>query len=333
MPAPSETEIIEEVVDIPFEERLAEIGLWPIEASEPTILQMNLGYRCNQRCAHCHIEAGPHRTEVMSDEVIDACLNFADTVGITQFDLTGGAPELHPRFRELVPAIRDREAGVIDRCNLTILSEPGQEDLAEFLAKNTVSIVASLPHYNREATERMRGKGVFDRSLAGLKTLNALGYGQPGSDLELTLVYNPAGAILPGSQASLEADFRSKLREDFGIEFTNLIALINMPLGRFLGFLSKSGNLPRYMRRLEQSFNPATVESLMCRFTLSVGHDGVLYDCDFNQCIGIEIRNGRPTSIQDVSLDELVGRAVRCRSHCYGCTAGQGSSCGGAVAE
>lgn len=324
--------LIDRHVSVPFEECLSRIGSWPVIAQAPSVLQMNLGYRCNQTCAHCHIQASPERTEGMTTPVIRSALEFASRAGITDFDLTGGAPELHPRFRRLVKSIRSHGGRVTDRCNLTILTEPGQEDLAEFLAANGVKVVASLPCYTPAATNQTRGDGVFERSIAGLQALNAVGYGRSDGELELVLAHSPEGASLPGVEESLAQDYRYHLREDYGISFTRLIAMANMPVGRFLDSLVSTDGLGPYMRELEQSLNPDTIPSLMCRQTISVGWDGVLYDCDFNQALGLNIRNGGMLSIQDVSVEMLAGRAIRCGSHCYGCTAGQGSSCSGAVA-
>ena len=319
-------------VTVSFEARLSGAGLWPIRAARPTCLQLNLGYRCNLRCVHCHLDAGPHRSEAMSDEVLRAAVALAARAGIRAFDLTGGAPELHPGFRRLVLTLRARGDDVIDRCNLAILSEPGQEDLADFLAAHGVRVHASLPHPGREMTDRVRGRGTHARLIDGLRRLNAVGYGRPGGPLELTLVYNPPGALLPASQSSLEADFRAELQRQHGVVFTRLVALTNLPTGRFLAFLERSGNAAAYLARLEAQFNPATLAGVMCRSLLSVGWDGTLYDCDFNQALGIAIGNGVPLRVQDVDIETLVGRPIRCRDHCYGCTAGQGSSCGGAVA-
>jgi radical SAM/Cys-rich protein len=262
---------------------------------------------------------------------MESALRFADKAGITDFDLTGGAPEMNPDFKWLVRQLAEHGGRVTDRCNLTVVSEPRQEGLPEFLAEMRVNVTASLPHYGSEITDRIRGSSVFQRSISALRMLNGVGYGKPDTGLELTLVHNPSGAILPGHQESLEAEFRRKLLEDHEIVFTHLIAMTNIPAGRFLRFLEESGNLRRYMSRLEQCFNPATTPNLMCRTLISVRWDGELFDCDFNQSLGLQIRNGMPTSIRNASLSKLVGRAVRCRNHCYGCTAGQGSSCGGAV--
>jgi radical SAM/Cys-rich protein len=325
--------VVSKCVGVSFEERLRAAGLWPITALRPAVMQMNLGYRCNQCCAHCHIEAGPDRVEEMPWGIMQAALAFASAGGISEFDLTGGAPELNPRFKRLVRCIVQQGGTVTDRCNLSVLGEPGQEDLAGFLATHGVRVMASLPHYSREVTDRVRGAGAFERAVAGLRALNAAGYGQPDTTLELVLVTNPAGAFVTASQASLEADFRTHLSDGFGITFTRLITLTNMPIGRFLRFLVKSGNLAGYMRRLEAGFNPATAPSVMCRSTLSLGWDGRLYDCDFNQVLGLGIDTGDSVTIETVTADDITGRAVRCADHCYGCTAGAGSSCGGAVAE
>ena len=326
------TDLLPAAVRLAFAERVAQCGAWPIRAGMPTTLQMNLGYRCNQRCVHCHLDAGPERTETMSPEVIEAALGCAERLGIREFDLTGGAPELHPDFRRLVAAVTQRGGRVTDRCNLTVLDEPGQEDLLDFLAAQRVRIMASLPHYTPAMTDRVRGRQVFQRSLAVLRRMNAAGYGLPASERELVLVYNPTGAFLPAAQADLEADFRARLAAEQGIVFTRLIALANLPTGRFLTFLHASGNLYRYMARLEQQFNPATLPHLMCRSLLSLGWDGTLYDCDFNQALGQPIQLDTPANIRHLSLEALAGRPIHCRNHCYGCTAGQGSSCGGAVA-
>ena len=326
-------ELLDRSVEVPFNKRLARDGAMPLITLKPTVMQLNLGYRCNQECAHCHIEAGPDRTEEMTWDVMERTLEFADELGITEFDLTGGAPELNPNFRKLVTAIRSRDWDVITRTNLTILSEPGLEDIPQLLADNEVRVVASLPHYSRGLTDRVRGKGVFELSIEGIRKLNELGYGDPDSGLELTLVYNPAGAILPGCQDALEADFRTQLARSYGLKFTSLIALTNNPTGRFLEFLKRSGNLDQYMCRLEQNFNPATVPNLMCLTTISVGWDGTLYDCDFNQALRLRMNVGGDANILRIRPDDLLDRAVCLGSHCYGCTAGQGSSCGGAVAE
>jgi len=320
-------------VSLPFETRVTQLGCWPLCALTPTTLQVNLGYRCNQRCAHCHVGAGPERTEAMTRATMDAVIDAAAQAGITDVDLTGGAPELHPDFRWFVETLTRGGAQVTDRCNLTVLLEEGQEELPAFLAAQRVRVMASLPHYNADLTDRVRGQQVFARSLQALRRLNAAGYGQPGSPCELVLVYNPAGAVLPASQQELEREFRAQLHAQHGIAFTRLVALTNIPTGRFLAFLQQRGNLARYMARLERQFNPATLPHLMCRSLLSVGWDGTLYDCDFNQALGIAIRNGTTAQIQHTPIATLAGRTIRCRDHCYGCTAGQGSSCGGVISN
>jgi len=325
--------LLQAAVRVPFALRLRQCDAWPLRAVTPTVLQLNLGYRCNQACRHCHLNAGPTRTETMSEEVIAAVLRVAARLKIREFDVTGGAPELHPRFRRLITTLTERGNIVTDRCNLTVLSEPGQEDLIDFLAAHRVRLMASLPHYTPDLTDRVRGRAVFARSIEALHRLNAAGYGHPDSQCELVLVYNPAGAILPAGQDDLTTEFRTQLATHFGIVFTRLIALTNLPTGRFLQFLHSSGNLTRYLARLEQQFNPATIPHLMCRSLLSVGWDGTLYDCDFNQALGLAIQHDATASIHHLDPEALAGRPIRCQNHCYGCTAGQGSSCGGAVAN
>jgi radical SAM/Cys-rich protein len=297
-------------------------------ADPPRVLQLNLGKRCNQTCRHCHVDAGPDRQEVMTDETLEASLRLLEHLPGASLDLTGGAPELHPRFREIV--LRGRALGcqVMDRCNLTVLELPNYRDLPRFFADNRVEVVASLPAVTARSTDSQRGRGVFEQSLAALRRLNAEGFGQPGSGLTLTLVTNPVGALLPGPQAALERDWKRRMRELHGIEFNRLIAITNMPISRFLEFLVASGNLERYMETLVQAFNPGALAGLMCRYTLSVGWDGRLYDCDFNQMLGLEIG----PRIVEATVQSLTGRPIRTRPHCFGCTAGAGSSCGGATA-
>lgn len=311
-----------------FDETLARVGKAPLLTTEPQILQLNLGKKCNQTCRHCHVDAGPERQEVMGDEVLDACLRLLETSRIPTVDITGGAPELHPRFRALVTRARELGRHVMDRCNLTILTVGEQRDLSEFLAENQVEIMASLPHVGSKQTDTQRGDGVFERSLIALKRLNGLGYGAEGSGLRLNLVTNPVGAFLPAGQASLEREWKRELGRRYGVTFNRLFTITNMPISRYLEFLVDSGNLNGYMEKLANSFNPAAVDGLMCRNTLSIGWDGALFDCDFNQMLEMHL----PWRIQDVSLDQLVGRTILTGPHCYGCTAGAGSSCGGATA-
>ena len=303
---------------------------------EVSTLQVNLGYRCNQSCVHCHVNAGPNRTEEMSagtvDEVI-ACLGREPA--ITTLDLTGGAPELNPHFRRLVIAARSRGVTVIDRCNLTILEEGGQEDLAAFLAEHRVEVVASLPCYLEDNVDRQRGKGVFDASVRGLQRLNALGYGRPGSGLSLNLVYNPQGPSLPPSQASLEQAYREHLLRHFGVVFDSLFTLANMPIQRFGSMLVSKGQFDGYMQLLREAHRDENLEQVMCRSLVSVDWQGYLYDCDFNQQLGLPIRGAGESRvhISELGRGSLDGRAVRVADHCFGCTAGQGSSCGGALAD
>jgi radical SAM/Cys-rich protein len=296
-------------------------------------LQVNLGYRCNQSCLHCHVNAGPNRTEAMDGDTIDLVLQVLRTRGIETLDLTGGAPELNPDFRRLVNGARRLGVRVIDRCNLTILSEPGQEDLAEFLAGEGVEVVASLPCYSVANVDRQRGEGVFDRSIAGLQRLNALGYGADGSQLVLNLVYNPQGPSLPPPQAALEADYKRELQQHFGIRFNHLYALTNMPIQRFGSTLISKGTFQTYLELLKGAYRPDNLHTVMCNSMVSVDWQGDLYDCDFNQMLGLHARmNGRARPhLSDLLSTSGVGEAIRVADHCYGCTAGQGSSCGGAL--
>ncbi len=304
-----------------------------LERTPLEILQVNLTARCNLACTHCHVESGPKRVEALDARGIGRLIELMDTApALHTLDLTGGAPELHPQFRELVRAGRARGLKVIDRCNLTILSEPGQEDTAAFLAVQDVAIVASLPCYTPENVNKQRGKGVFGGSIDALQKLNALGYGQPDSGLELDLVYNPIGARLPPAQASLEDDYRQRLHDDFGIEFNNLFTITNMPIKRFLHELERDGELDAYMQLLIDNFNPRAALGVMCRNLVSVGWDGGLYDCDFNQMLGIQLGHARTTLWDIARLDEIDSRSIAFAQHCYGCTAGAGSSCGGSLA-
>ena len=313
----------------PFEQAVADAGHLPLRATLPAILQLNVGKRCNQACRHCHVDAGPDRAEVMPDAVVNAVLRVLESSGIPTIDITGGAPELHPRFRDIVMRARAAGRHVIDRCNLTITRLPNYAWIPEFLAEHRVEVVASLPSFAARQTDAQRGTGVFEDSIAALRAFNALGYGVEGSGLALNLVTNPVGAFLPASQHSLEADWKRELQRRFGIVFNRLYTITNMPISRYLEFLIDSGNLQAYMDRLVAAFNPAAVDGLMCRDTLSVGWDGRLYDCDFNQMIELPIASGG--TIFDIDLDTLDGRPIVVGPHCFGCTAGAGSSCGGAT--
>jgi len=296
-------------------------------------LQVNLGYKCNQSCLHCHVNAGPTRTEMMTRETMLDVIAFLQSAHIQTLDLTGGAPELNPLFRSLVSTARDLGITVMDRCNLTVLHEPGQEDLAEFLAKQAVTIVASLPCYLESNVDQQRGKGVFEGSLRALRKLNALGYGQPDSGLTLNLVYNPQGPVLPPDQAALQRDYKQRLLDEHSLHFNELFVLTNMPIQRFGSTLLSKGQFDDYMALLKNAYQPANLESVMCRTLVSVDWQGHVYDCDFNQMLGLPLAwKGRPKP----HLRELVGisldnNPIVVRDHCYGCTAGQGSSCGGAL--
>lgn len=296
------------------------------------ILQVNVGKLCDLACHHCHVEAGPKRTEIMQAGTVERILELlADAPGVHTVDLTGGAPEMNPHFRMLVRAARALGKNVIDRCNLTILFRPGQEDTAEFLAEQGVKVVASLPCYSKANVEKQRGRHVFDPSIRALQKLNALGYGHQGSGLELDLVYNPVGASLPPPQEKLEADYRRELSEHFDIVFNRLFTITNMPIKRFLHLLDREGRYEKYMQILLDAFNPQAATHVMCRNLLSVSWDGQVYDCDFNQALELPLGNRRRTLWDIGSLAEVEHGSIAFADHCYGCTAGAGSSCGGAL--
>ncbi len=315
-----------------FAEALAGCGLHPLRATGIQVLQINVGKLCNQTCKHCHVDAGPDRREQMSRETAERCMQILAASDIGVVDITGGAPELNPNFRYLVETARALGRHVMDRCNLSILLVPSQSDLVDFLAAHRVEVIASLPYFQAAQTDAQRGEGVFDKSIEALRKLNAAGYGQPDSPLKLNLVYNPAGAFLPPPQPQIENDFRRELGRRYGIVFHGLYTITNMPISRFLEFLLRSGNYDRYMDRLAQAFNPAAAAGVMCRNMLSVGWDGTLYDCDFNQMLDLPVDHGSPRHIRDFDWQALGGRCIVNGEHCYGCTAGHGSSCGGATA-
>jgi radical SAM/Cys-rich protein len=327
----TQVEILERGGHRPFADALASTGLWPLRVVGIRVLQVNVGKLCNQTCRHCHVDAGPDRQEVMSRQTMQLCLDALVRGAIPTLDITGGAPELNPHFRWLVEQARVLGRHVIDRCNLTILLVPRHEDLADFLARHRVEVVASLPCYLPHNTDRQRGDGVFARSVEALRRLNAVGYGQPDSGLTLTLVYNPVGPSLPPPQGPLEADYRRELATRHGIVFTRLFAITNMPISRFLEELLDSGQYDAYMRKLVDAYNPLAAEGVMCRTTLSVGWDGRLYDCDFNQMLGLELAADQPRHIRDFDPGRLAARGVVTGQHCYGCTAGSGSGCQGAI--
>jgi radical SAM/Cys-rich protein len=297
-------------------------------------LQVNLGYRCNQTCFHCHVAAGPNRKENMTFDTVRQIIDVLRSASIRTLDLTGGAPELNPNFRHLVSTARDLGIHVMDRCNLTVLEQPGQEDLADFLAGHRVEVVASLPCYTEDNVDAQRGDGVFEGSIRGLKQLNALGYGKADSGLLLNLVYNPLGAFLPPPQEALQADYKQHLGDNFGIEFNNLFTLANMPIQRFGSTLIKEGKFEAYMELLKNAYRPENLENVMCRNLLSVDWQGYVFDCDFNQMLKLPLQwQGRPrTHIRDLIDVDLRANPIMIADHCYGCTAGQGSSCGGALA-
>jgi len=306
-----------------------------LKRSQLTTLQVNLGYRCNQQCLHCHVNAGPKRTEEMNEENIQTVVDFLVAKSITTLDLTGGAPELNPFFKQLVEHATKLGVHVIDRCNLTILEEPDQEDLAAFLAEHRVEVVASLPCYMKDNVEQQRGKGVFEPSLAGLRQLNALGYGVSDSDLKLSLVYNPQGASLPPEQQQLETDYKKHLLEEYGIRFNQLLTITNMPIQRFGSMLISKGQFNDYMDLLKQSYQAENLKSVMCRTMLSVDWQGYVYDCDFNQMLNMPLGNASKNKVHlsDLMNAETEGQSIAIADHCYGCTAGQGSSCGGALSD
>ena len=303
-----------------------------INRGELKTLQVNLGYLCNQSCSHCHVNAGPWRTEMMEEEQIKLIPKVLKSLNLNCLDLTGGAPELHPQFRSLVQEARALGVQVINRCNLTILQEPGQEDLAAFLAHEGVKVVASLPCFEEERVDHQRGLGVFQRSIAGLKSLNALGYGRPKSDLELDLVFNPSGAELPPAQGELEHLYRNKLLENYGIYFSKLLTITNMPIQRFAQTLKAKGKLEAYYSMLHQAHRDSNLNAVMCKSLISVSWTGMLFDCDFNQQLGMPVQSGAKTLDELLNQTETVNnQPIAVGAHCFGCTAGGGSSCGGAL--
>jgi len=316
-----------------FKDKIAESNQFPLKPKPLEILQINVGYMCNQVCEHCHVDAGPDRKEIMTKETMQQCLDVIKTTGAHTLDLTGGAPEMNPNFRWFVEEAA--KAGIKDfivRSNLTIIrANKKYHDLPEFFKKHNVHVVSSMPHWTRGKTDKQRGEGVFDQSIQALKDLNAIGYGMPDSNLKLDLVYNPSGAFLPANQAAMEKDFKKALLEDFGIQFHNLFAITNLPISRFLDFLIASDNYEDYMYALVDAFNPAAVANVMCTNTISVSWDGYLYDCDFNQMLNLKVAS-KIKHISDYNEDILQNRDIIISQHCYGCTAGAGSSCQGSVA-
>ena len=317
----------------PFEQSLSESGFLPLRALAIEVLQVNLGKLCNQTCRHCHVDAGPDRREIMTLENVEACVEVLRQSEIPMIDVTGGAPEMNPHFRWLISEARSLGRRVIDRSNLTILLAPGYKDLPEFLAEHRVEVVASLPCYLAENTDAQRGEGVFAKSIEALRRLNALGYGRPETGLVLTLVYNPVGPSLPPAQADLEKTYHHELKARYDVEFSRLFTITNMPISRFLDDLLETGRYDDYMHTLIASYNPAAVAGVMCRTTLSVAWDGRLYDCDFNQMLDLDLSPGLPRTIAQYDQALLKQRRIVTGQHCYGCTAGSGSGCQGAIAS
>ena len=331
--ASSQLELLEAVPDTPtFQRALTDAGRAPLAATGIDVLQLNLGRLCNQTCAHCHVDAGPDRREVMDEATAELALEVLARTDIPTVDITGGAPEMTPSFRRLVTGARELGRHVMDRCNLTILLAKGYEDLPEFLAEHRVEIVCSLPHHRALSTDRQRGDGVYAKSIEAMQLLNALGYGKPGSGLRLVVVTNPVGAFLPAGQASLEAEWKRELGERHGIAFDALFTITNMPISRYLEWLESSGNLEGYLQRLVGAFNPIAADAVMCRTMVSVDWQGYLHDCDFNQMLELGMASGVPRHLSDFDVDALANRKIVTRKHCFGCTAGAGSSCGGEVA-
>ncbi len=319
----------------PIEDTLEEHGLSPVVASGVKTLQINMGAACNMSCAHCHVEAGPDRSDIEEHtgrDVLEQCLRVIDAFGILTVDITGGAPEMNPNYRWFLKECSAQGLRIITRTNLSILLEEGYEDMVTFFAARRVEIIASLPFYTGAVTDRIRGEGAFDRSIKALKLLNDLGYGKPDTGLLLSLLYNPAGAYVSPSQGAIEADYRRRLKEDYDIYFTNLFTLTNMPVGRFFTFLERSGNLGQYINRLIDTFNPEAASNAMCKDIISVGWDGTLYDCDFNQMMFLKCTVEHPT-IWDFDMKVLEGRRIVVGLHCYACMSGAGSSCSGETSE
>lgn len=316
-----------------FKDKISQTGQFPLKAKKLEILQINVGYMCNQVCEHCHVDAGPDRKEIMTRETMQQCLEVIKKTGAHTLDLTGGAPEMNPNFRWFV--VEASKAGIKDfivRSNLTIIkSNKKYQDLPEFFKTYNIHVVSSMPHWTKGKTDKQRGEGVFDKSIKALQELNAIGYGMPESGLRLDLVYNPTGAFLPGNQTALEKEFKKTLLEDFGIHFHNLFAITNLPISRFLDYLIASGNYEDYMYNLVEAYNPVAVQNVMCTNTLSVSWDGYLYDCDFNQMLELPV-NSSVKHISEYNEELLEGRNIAISQHCYGCTAGAGSSCQGSVA-
>lgn len=317
-----------------FKDKVADLGMFPLQSAEVEIFQINVGKMCNQVCKHCHVDAGPDRKEIMTRETMELCLNILKTSSIKTVDLTGGAPEMNPLFRWFVEEIKALGKHIIVRCNLTIiLANKRFNDLPDFFKKHQIEVVSSLPSFTQDRTDRQRGDGVFDDSIKALQLLNEVGYGVNGTGLILNLVYNPAGAFLPPDQSALEREYKVELFKRFGIYFNHLFAITNMPISRYLDYLLSTANYDKYMDKLIGAFNPAAVMNVMCRNTISVSWDGYLYDCDFNQMLDLKVACQDSQHLSNFNSDLLNNRNIVLKQHCYGCTAGAGSSCGGTVTE
>lgn len=327
------TNVVDRIEVDSFSEKLEQIDLFPLTPTQIEIFQINMGKMCNQVCAHCHVDAGPDRKEIMTKETLQDCLNAIEKSNIKTVDLTGGAPEMNPNFRWFVEEAYKLGCKIMVRCNLTIIvANKKYYDLPEFFKKHEVEVVSSLPFYNAKKTDVQRGDGVFDKSIKALQMLNEVGYGKEGTGLTLNLVYNPSGAFMPPSQEGLQRQFKRKLKKDFDIEFNELFAITNIPISRFLDFLIASENFDGYMERLVEAFNPCAAEGVMCRNTISIGWDGYLYDCDFNQMLELKVAVSGKQHVKDFDVDQLMKRDIIVNQHCFGCTAGSGSSCGGNTA-
>lgn len=322
-----------EEINIPsFESKIQDMGMKNLKPVGIDIFQVNVGKMCNQVCKHCHVDAGPDRKEIMTRDTMQQILDAMDGMPVKTVDLTGGAPEMNPDFRWFVEELSKKGAEIIVRCNLTIiLANPKYHDLPEFFKKHKVNVVSSLPSFTARRTDAQRGDGVFNKSIEALKMLNAVGYGKEGTGLQLDLVYNPSGAYLPDDQSILESEFKSRLKDGFDIEFNNLYSITNLPVSRFLDYLLNSGNYEDYMSELANAFNPIAAEGVMCRNMVSIGWDGYLYDCDFNQMLDLKLNHGAPNHIKDFDWQKVLNREIIINQHCFGCTAGAGSSCGGAT--
>lgn len=320
-------------VSIPtFESKIQKMGMEALKPIGIDVFQINVGKMCNQVCKHCHVDAGPDRKEIMTRETMQQILDAMEGVPVKTVDLTGGAPEMNPDFRWFVEQLSKRSVEIIVRCNLTIiLANPKYHDLPEFFKTHKINVVSSLPSFTARRTDAQRGDGVFSKSIEALKMLNEVGYGKEGTGLKLDLVYNPSGAYLPDDQAVLQSEFKTRLRDGYSIEFNELYAITNLPVSRFLDYLLNSGNYEEYMNELANAFNPIAAEGVMCRNMVSIGWDGFLYDCDFNQMLDLKLNHGVPNHIKDFDWEKVLNREIIINQHCYGCTAGAGSSCGGAT--